>query len=106
MRFQSTPPVWVVTEMLLTNDKSVIISIHTTRVGGDVILAYRSKPEMQFQSTPPVWVVTRYNEKSITAIQFQSTPPVWVVTFPVSVTKICDNISIHTTRVGGDGKSF
>ena len=36
-KFQSTPPVWVVTTDLLKKYKGYLISIHTTRVGGDVL---------------------------------------------------------------------
>ena len=35
-RFQSTPPVWVVTLVHWNNNANETISIHTTRVGGDV----------------------------------------------------------------------
>ena len=35
LEFQSTPPVWVVTEATVTISNIQIISIHTTRVGGD-----------------------------------------------------------------------
>ena len=60
--------------------KTVKISIHTTRVGGDVIIVYSCPVSALFQSTPPVWVVTH------------------------SATRLQDSfqISIHTTRVGGD----
>ena len=100
--FQSTPPVWVVTDSL---------------VG---MLWYR-----QFQSTPPVWVVTSdfffflssssyFNPhhpcgwwlscilSNVIISLFQSTPPVWVVTEEIDLTIQFMRISIHTTRVGGD----
>ena len=35
-KFQSTPPVWVVTSEVITINLTTIISIHTTRVGGDI----------------------------------------------------------------------
>ena len=57
-----------------------MISIHTTRVGGDsesVIL-------------------------TLSYVVFQSTPPVWVVTGKLDYKTLISAISIHTTRVGGD----
>ena len=79
------------------------ISIHTTRVGGDLKVQEYADLTSQFQSTPPVWVVTlkevykmayvkisihttrvggdsAYSDSYSEAVQFQSTPPVWVVT--------------------------
>ena len=35
MAFQSTPPVWVVTGLFRSKAPLCLISIHTTRVGGD-----------------------------------------------------------------------
>ena len=34
--FQSTPPVWVVTDETIDKALGMDISIHTTRVGGDL----------------------------------------------------------------------
>ena len=79
-RFQSTPPVWVV-----TNQSSK-----------------RLLTPFLFQSTPPVWVVTFDTVQNILTKKFQSTPPVWVVTFNLGLTNTDIFISIHTTRVGGD----
>ena len=59
-----------------------MISIHTTRVGGDIINFF---PFVQFKI-------------------FQSTPPVWVVTLGIVKKWDYMDISIHTTRVGGDDK--
>ena len=150
--FQSTPPVWVVTYFLynsswhhtdfnphhpcgwwlaldrLFNDINTI-SIHTTRVGGDMSTIATKMIYLWFQSTPPVWVVTAYcSNICVSSCEFQSTPPVWVVTQcytyqmlhywfqstpPVWVVTMRDVliiiqrvISIHTTRVGGDIASF
>ena len=57
------------------------ISIHATRVGGDI----HGKNLLQ-----------------ISAI-FLSTPPVWVATVPMPQAAAAARISIHATRVGGDG---
>ena len=102
-KFQSTPPVWVVTAKRLRFCRLFI-----------------------FQSTPPVWVVTLFTARiNISITKFQSTPPVWVVTnyslvkqksliyfnphhpcgwWQATAYKIIKEIkiSIHTTRVGGD----
>ena len=56
--FQSTPPVWVVTLQKVEKSVERIISIHTTRVGGDETPAEVQTKDEVFQSTPPVWVVT------------------------------------------------
>ena len=56
------------------------ISIHTTRVGGDLLMCRLVDQLQKFQSTPPVWVVTDYQY----------------------LYAHCYYISIHTTRVGGD----
>ena len=55
-----------------------------------------------FQSTPPVWVVTQCYTYQMLHYWFQSTPPVWVVTMRDVLIIIQRVISIHTTRVGGD----
>ena len=79
-KFQSTPPVWVVTMYFLLESILFNISIHTTRVGGDDIGICSRVSKFQFQSTPPVWVVTLFKYGSLVCPEFQSTPPVWVVT--------------------------
>ena len=61
-----------------------IISIHTTRVGGDFTQWHQLVTQFLFQSTPPVWVVTSISVFLCVAV----------------------SISIHTTRVGGDSQSF
>ena len=61
VQFQSTPPVWVVTTLKKGKTVQVIISIHTTRVGGDSIISFFYSHAFEFQSTPPVWVVTLDN---------------------------------------------
>ena len=105
---------------------SYMISIHTTRVGGDVKKRNAQFVTLSFQSTPPVWVVTDFRRfKWLVRNLFQSTPPVWVVTFwywifvlfkshfnphhpcgwwhyVIEVILMSTKISIHTTRVGGD----
>ena len=81
--FQSTPPVWVVTEWTAYQGFDYEISIHTTRVGGDL------SPDIPFLSAEVI---------------FQSTPPVWVVTDFPTIPLAVSLISIHTTRVGGDNE--
>ena len=114
---------WLVADKSLT--ASGIISIHTTRVGGDRCQMPRYSLSYPFQSTPPVWVVThlppaflfsfvisihttRVGGDTLSRVTFQdealfqSTPPVWVVTASFLTTSNFFFISIHTTRVGGD----
>ena len=81
-RFQSTPPLWVVTPFLITT------------------LSLRNI----FQSTPPLWVVTTWRWTNFKCTLFQSTPPLWVVTTGYSMNTIFFKISIHTTLVGGDSQ--
>ena len=85
-----------------SKQKSKKISIHTTRVGGDDDGFGWSKVKYKFQSTPPVWVVTEFFIKGQFSVLFQSTPPVWVVTLFYQFANQIIQISIHTTRVGGD----
>ena len=101
--FQSTPPVWVVTTKGITLANTITISIHTTRVGGDVMMTKISTKNIQFQSTPPVWVVT------LLATYFSLVESISIHTtrvggdlFCVCSDLILPPISIHTTRVGGD----
>ena len=71
---------WVVTPNLLPALRLELISIHTTRVGGDKSTKMSCSQLQQFQSTPPVWVVTHLKDTENFVFEFQSTPPVWVVT--------------------------
>ena len=66
LRFQSTPPVWVVTDIRQVMQLIQQISIHTTRVGGDSEIHPCLVLNAQFQSTPPVWVVTVANSQTLT----------------------------------------
>ena len=81
--FQSTPPVWVVTYLDFYYKHLPVISIHTTRVGGDAGADRRVNTK--------VWIsihTTRVGGDNPTLLMF-----------------LLDNkISIHTTRVGGDIK--
>ena len=61
-------------------DVTITVSIHATRVGGDCGLWVRCWRHTRFLSTPPVWVATRH---------FLYRP--WI-----------HSVSIHATRVGGD----
>ena len=55
------------------------ISIHSPRVGGDII--HRKQPNTK---------------------EFQSTPPAWGETCETNEDKLAAIISIHSPRVGGD----
>ena len=78
--FQSTPPAWVATECLKVIKAWGYISIHATRVGGDLWREREIWRDLLFQSTPPAWVATsKWGIMSI-EMQFQSTPPAWVAT--------------------------
>ena len=65
IKFQSTPPVWVVTLTMQDEIEKLKISIHTTRVGGDPSKTQYLNWDIEFQSTPPVWVVTEFFTSNI-----------------------------------------
>ena len=107
--FQSTPPVWVVTLIMAIFSLIMMISIHTTRVGGDLVHHQRVNlnPRISIHTTR-VGGDTRNSNMVTATCLFQSTPPVWVVTLELLKSLNLKQISIHTTRVGGDfmTKSF
>ena len=83
------------------------ISIHTTHVGGDTQLAAGLTARVGFQSTPPVWVVTVCFciNRSYTDNFNPHHPCGWwqkIMNAEIHYT----NISIHTTRVGGDTRAI
>ena len=80
-KFQSTPPVWAETLSERANILTLRISIHSARVGGDLIEKVVSVAVGKFQSTPPVWAETS-EYRSLDQLQLR--------------------ISIHSARVGGD----
>ena len=80
--FQSTSPVWGMTDVAARNPVDSGISIHIPRVGdddGDDTRLYGK--EKRFQSTSPVWGMTSSAVMlpSLTEL-FQSTSPVWGMT--------------------------
>ena len=101
-----------------------VISIHTSREGGDTASSRRvsSKAGFQstpparevtsllrnafvtaaFQSTPPAREVTLGTDAQIMKIGFQSTPPAREVTIDEMHLEFNSLISIHTSREGGD----
>ena len=82
--FQSTPPVWGATDVILWVESSVCISIHAPRVGGDRLLAFTIPPK-------PI---------SIHA------PRVGGDVHPSEAAQLLIGISIHAPRVGGDYKGL
>ena len=79
------------------------ISIHTTRVGGDSIRSTDFSTFWNFNPHHPCgWWLNLESFKDWKTL-FQSTPPVWVVTSSLTSLPVWWSIiSIHTTRVGGD----
>ena len=78
--FLSTPPVWVATNRGESRYPRQRVSIHATRVGGDIRARLLDDIPLEFLSTPPVWVATRQ----------------------IDAVLIAQPVSIHATRVGGD----
>ena len=123
-KFQSTSPVWGMTEcgcikhgreisihIPRVGDDDVrlycgmqgLISIHIPRVGDDMRWSVRRHPHGIFQSTSPVWGMTSARQtRQSTLLQFQSTSPVWGMTDRYNACPIFKNISIHIPRVGDD----
>ncbi len=101
--FQSTPSVWRETQRATAQCLTVLISIHSLRVEGDVQFKVFPLQVIQFQSTPSVWRETvMHIFGNMLPCLFQSTPSVWRET--PTLLMIVDRliISIHSLRVEGD----
>ncbi len=129
-RFQSTLPVWGETDRkywsnfrrwhfnplspcgerrigLMCLNGGIYISIHSPRVGRDLIHVNGYALSFKFQSTLPVWGETTRNRVTATRrTEFQSTLPVWGETYTGSSLKIQYFISIHSPRVGRDSSQI
>ena len=86
------------------DDLKPVISIHTPREGSDFTEISQSLETMLFQSTLPVRGVTQSAHFLSITVLFQSTLPVWGVTTTASTATRRRLISIHTPRVGSDGR--
>ncbi len=84
--------------------RKIFISIHASRVGGDVPAWSGIKPEENFNPRLPGGrrpdIIAAYDAPA----QFQSTPPGWEATRLVPQKNKEKQISIHASRVGGDAK--
>ena len=65
------------------------ISIHASRVGGDIGLTGYAAYQIPFQSTPPGWEATYSPPNKSMTQAFQSTPPGWEATFLTTRLKGC-----------------
>ena len=124
-KFQSTPPLWVVTKI------PQVLKVELRDFNPHHPCGWWLQEQVscylpgRFQSTPPLWVVTLESAKDVLESAnfnphhpcgwwladgvevvldklFQSTPPLWVVTIYLHQLLNCCKISIHTTLVGGD----
>ena len=84
------------------DDEDFFISIHASRVGGDLLLDIKIISHTKFQSTPPGWEATADWAGEEMSEIFQSTPPGWEATCQFLIMYDPTNISIHASRVGGD----
>ena len=123
--FQSTPPAREETIAFRLPVLAPPISIHSSRTGGDTSSAPMAPPLYRFQSTPPVREETQgdfyhmglksnfnpllpygrrrvLQESQTEATGFQSTPPVREETLHNYWIEHRTNISIHSSRTGGD----
>ena len=101
--FQSTLPAWGETEATKNLPPTVIISIHSPRMGRDRRPCQPQRFAPAFQSTLPAWGETRRPcQPQRFAPAFQSTLPAWGETelLPLLVTE--GAISIHSPRMGRD----
>ena len=101
------------------------ISIHSTRVGGDSGFQQQGLWRLYFNPLHPCGrrrcllrfctVITNFNPlhpcgrrreflttSELSRLLFQSTPPVWAETYSIDHHQWLQQISIHSTRVGGD----
>ena len=124
--FLSTPPVWVATTESVADSDTNLVSIHATRMGGDLMQSWKSSTtkfvsihatrmggDRQHGEDPACQLVSIHATRmggdhtrgcccAASARRFLSTPPVWVATGEAgdAATKIV--VSIHATRMGGD----
>ena len=123
-RFQSTPPAREETIFANAHDHHAHISIHSSRTGGDdsrpprlrFISIFQSTPpareethgayihrlSREFQSTPPAREETHSTRSCSRTSSFQSTPPAREETARPAARVGCVDISIHSSRTGGD----
>ncbi len=104
-KFQSTPPGWEATAVREHTVRGSLISIHASRVGGDENGYFIQASPPLFQSTPPGWEATNALQTAHMVKIFQSTPPGWEATVCFPLFGSTMHISIHASRVGGDGSS-
>ena len=102
--FQSTLPAWGETELIDLILTLLSISIHSPRMGRDMITIGKTTNATPFQSTLPAWGET-YGIKGLIEVPelFQSTLPAWGETIGQNVTSFSGQISIHSPRMGRDG---
>ena len=103
--FQSTPPVWAETRPVLQFSAVAYISIHSARVGGDPFWSACAPPRAYFNPLRPCGRRLQDTHTPGHWLKFQSTPPVWAETLLPPLSAVCYFISIHSARVGGDGKA-
>ena len=107
MRFQSTLPVWGVTLCKIFNGIITVISIHTPRVGSDIMLCVQIRFVCTISiHTPRVGSDSMRPLQWAACLRFQSTLPVWGVTEYDCGKSAWEDISIHTPRVGSDIDKF
>ena len=101
-QFQSTHPAWDVTTLATFADYICTISIHTSRMGCDLDLAFRVKKYVDFNPHIPHGMWLRLVISVHKMYLFQSTHPAWDVTCRFVILHWFQLISIHTSRMGCD----
>ena len=93
---------WAETLDVAEDVTSIVISIHSARVGGDDNFSEAEYTYHDFNPLRPCGRRPHVNWHIIFAIKFQSTPPVWAETPQNNAKHMPYKISIHSARVGGD----
>ena len=80
------------------------ISIHSPRMGRDRYLRGHAERTAGFQSTLPAWGETIVGYWAVLTVKFQSTLPAWGETGIFESLDEFYSISIHSPRMGRDGR--
>ena len=101
-KFQSTPSAWRETTIPENNLVSVVISIHSLRMEGDIVISPPRCAACHFNPLPPHGGRLTKVRSFILDWKFQSTPSAWRETLIYPLAFGYGFISIHSLRMEGD----
>ncbi len=90
--------------MFLTASNKQLISIHSLRMEGDVMLLSDRSAVFYFNPLPPHGGRQHAFRTSSSVTSFQSTPSAWRETFVDNIVLYRSGISIHSLRMEGDAR--